>query len=97
MSIRHLALFSYKQDADPKAVEAALAGLRDLPNRIDTIRDFSLTEDLGKRPGSFTYCLICYFDDLAQMEAYLAHPAHVAAVEKVVPVLDKLAEHDHEV
>lgn len=97
MTIRHLALFEYSGDADPAVVEAALEGLRGLPAKIDTIRDFSLTEDLGHRPGSFRYCLICYFDTLDQMKAYLDHPAHVAAVARVGPILVKLAEHDHEV
>ena len=97
MAIRHLALFEFRGDADPAAVEAALAGLRDLPGKIETIRDFSLTEDLGRRPGSFRYCLICYFDTLDQMQAYLDHAAHLAAVSRVGPILEKLAEHDHEV
>jgi hypothetical protein len=97
MTIRHLALFEYSSSASAAEVDAALEGLRELPSRIPTIRDFSLTEDLGKRPGSFRYCLICYFDTLEQMRAYLDHPAHVAAVKRVAPILEKLAEHDHEV
>lgn len=97
MTIRHLALFEYKADADPAAVEAVLEELRALPQKIDTIQDFSLTKDLGKREGSLSYCLICYFDTFEEMEAYLAHPAHVAVVDKVIPILEKLAEHDHEV
>lgn len=96
MTIRHIALFEY-DGSDPARVEAALAGLRELPAKIDTIQDFSLTEDLGRRPGSFKYCLLCHFNTLDEMEAYLAHPAHVAAVERVMPILVKLAEHDHEI
>lgn len=97
MTIRHLALFEYKADADPAAVAGVLEELRALPQKIDTIQDFSLTKDLGKRQGSLSYCLICYFDSLAEMQDYLEHPAHVAVVEKVIPILEKLAEHDHEV
>lgn len=96
MAIRHLALFNLKTD-DAAALDKALAGLRELPAKIGTIRDFSLTPDLGKRPASMGYCLICYFADLAEMEAYLVHPAHVAAVANVAPILTGLAEHDHNV
>ena len=32
---------------------------------------------------------------MAAMERYLAHPAHVKAVERAMPILTKLAEHDH--
>jgi hypothetical protein len=97
MTIRHVALFEYSEDASPEMVEAALAGLRALPAAIPTIREFSLTEDQGRRPGSFRYCLICEFADLSEMQAYLDHPAHVAAVERVLPILVKLAEHDHDI
>ena len=97
MTIRHIALFEYRADTDPAVLADVLAGLRGLPARIPTIREFSLTEDLGHRPGSFRYCLLCLFDDLQQMQDYLDHPAHVAAVEKAAPLLVKLAEHDHEV
>lgn len=96
MTVRHLALFTLKTD-DAAALEKSLAGLRDLPNKIDTIRDFSLAADLGKRPASMSYCLICYFSDMAAMEAYLVHPAHVAAVNDVAPLITQIAEHDHEV
>jgi len=94
MTIKHVVLFDYA-GAPEDEVQAVIAGLNALPGQIAEIRDWSLVEDLGKRPGSFRYCLIAHFEDMAAMERYLAHPAHVKAVERAMPILTKLAEHDH--
>ena len=71
--------------------------LNALPGKIDWIRDWSLTEDLGRRPSSCRFCLIATFDDLEAMNRYLDDPAHQAAVALGVAFLSKLAEHDHTV
>ena len=97
MTIRHVALFEYAKSASSEEVAAAIAGLNALPGLIDEIRDWSLTEDLGKRDGSFRFCLIAHFDDMAAVNRYLEHPEHVKAVARVMPILEKLAEHDHAV
>ncbi|GHA25236.1 hypothetical protein GCM10007989_21130 [Devosia pacifica] len=95
MSIRHVVLFDYAADAAEDEIQAVIAGLDALPSKIEEIRDWSLTEDLGKREGSFRYSLIAHFDDMAAMERYLAHPEHQKAVARAMPILTKLAEHDH--
>ena len=95
--IRHVVLFDYDAAASEDEIAAVIAGLAALPGKIEEIRDWSLTEDLGKRPGSFRYCLIAHFDDMAAMERYLAHPEHEKAVARALPILAKLAEHDHPV
>jgi quinol monooxygenase YgiN len=97
MTVKHVVLFDYAETAPEAEIQAVIAGLNELPGKIDTIRDWSLVEDLGKRPGSFRFCLIAHFDDMAAMEAYLAHPAHVKAVERAMAILTKLAEHDHHI
>lgn len=95
MTVKHVVLFDYAESASEAEIQAVVAGLNALPDRISEIRDWTLVEDLGKRPGSFRYCLIAYFDDMAAMERYLAHPEHVKVVEQAMPILTKLAEHDH--
>lgn len=95
MTVKHIVLFDYAETAPESEIQAVIAGLNGLPGKIDEIRDWSLVEDLGKRPGSFRFCLIAHFDDMAAMERYLAHPEHVKAVERAMPILTKLAEHDH--
>jgi quinol monooxygenase YgiN len=96
MSIRHVVLFEHKAGNEER-VGKVIDALNALPRQIDFIRDWSITEDLGHRPGSCRWCLIAHFDDMASMQAYLDHPAHQAAVALGSAILDKLAEHDHEV
>jgi hypothetical protein len=97
MTIRHVVLFDYAANANEAEIQAVIAGLDALPGKIPEILDWSLTEDLGRREGSFRYCLIAHFDDMAAMERYLAHPEHEKAVAQALPILTKLAEHDHPV
>ena len=89
MSIRHVVLFEHK-NADAARIQRIIDALNALPAQIDWIREWSITEDLGHRPG-----LIAVFDNMDAMNRYLEHPAHQAAVAIGADVLDKLAEHDH--
>jgi Stress responsive A/B Barrel Domain len=94
MSIRHVVLFEHK-NADEARIRRIIDALNALPAQIDWIREWSITEDLGHRPGSCRFCLIAVFDDMDAMSRYLDHPAHQAAVAIGSDFLDKLAEHDH--
>ncbi|HVX82566.1 MAG: Dabb family protein [Devosia sp.] len=96
MTIRHVVLFEHAPGHEARVAQI-IAALNRLPEEIDWIRDWSITEDLGLRPGSCRWCLIAHFDSMERMEAYLAHPAHLAAVSLGADILQKLAEHDHEV
>jgi hypothetical protein len=87
-------LFEHK-NADAARTQRIIDALNALPAQIDWIREWSITEDLGHRPGSCRFCLIAVFDDMDAMNRYLQHPAHQAAVAIGADVLDKLAEHDH--
>ena len=94
MTIRHVVLFDYAPEAAESEIAAVVDGLNALPAKIPEILDWSLTEDLGKRPGSFRFCLIAHFEDMAAMERYLAHPEHEKAVARALPILTTRAEHD---
>ena len=78
-------------------MQAAIAGLNALPDKIPDIRSWAIHEDIGRRDGSFRFALHARFDDLEAVEPYLAHPAHVTAVEVASRLLLRVAEHDHSV
>lgn len=92
--IRHVVLFEHAPGHEER-VREIIAALNRLPQQIEWIRDWSISEDLGGRPGSCRWCLIAHFDSMEGMQAYLDHPAHVAAVKLGDGILDRLAEHDH--
>ena len=94
MSIRHVVLFGHT-DGYEEQVRRTIDALNALPAQIDWIRSWAISEDVGKRPGSFRWCLIATFDDIDSMQRYLDHPAHRAAVAMGAGILEKLAEHDH--
>jgi hypothetical protein len=52
------------------------------PAQIDLIRSWSITEDLGKRPGSCRWFLLPTFEDMESVQRYLDHPVHKEAVAK---------------
>ncbi len=95
MAVDHVVLFDCKPEAAEADVKAAIAGLDALPGKIAEIRSWVIREDIGRREGSFRFALLARFDDLAAVERYLVHPAHVAAVEVAAPLMLRVAEHDH--
>jgi hypothetical protein len=94
MSVRHVVLFEHRSGHEER-VRQIIAALNALPAQIDWIRSWDISEDLGKRPGSYRWCLVATFDDMDSMQRYLDHPAHLAAVALGSGILEKLAEHDH--
>ena len=100
----HVVLFRPRPDlpADDRAalvdsLEAALA-------RIPSVRRFHLGRRVrhGARyeslmPADFDYAAILEFDDLAGLQAYLAHPAHEALGARFMASLDASAIYDYQV
>ena len=95
MAVDHVVLFQTKPDAAEADVKVAIDGLNALRGQIAEIRSWAIREDIGKRDGSYRFALLARFDDLAAVERYLAHPAHVAAVQVAAPLMLLVAEHDH--
>jgi hypothetical protein len=78
------------------ALEQALCGLR---QRIGGVRDLEWGLDVSPERLSkgFTHCFMLSFDDAAARDAYLPHPAHLAFVELLKPVLDDVLVVDYHV
>ncbi len=96
MAIRHVVLFNVIPGADEVALQQIIAELNELPAKIDEIRKWSIRDDLGKRDFSRRFALMADFDSMDAMNRYLMHPEHVRVVEKALPLVCDLAEHDHE-
>lgn len=95
MTIRHVVLFTYKPETPEPVIAQAIGLLNALPAEISEIRSWAISEDEGKRPGSYRFVLIATFDDLAAVDRYIEHPAHVAAVAFGGPHILHFVEHDH--
>ncbi len=97
MGVRHVVLFSFDTQADNSMVNEIISQLNQLPKLISEIKSWSIHKDQGNREQSFTYALIATFDDMLAVERYLNHPAHVHVVNQALPIMQRLAEHDHDV
>ncbi len=78
--LRHVVLFSFKEDADPDAIKKVEEAFLALPSRIPEIRDFewglnNSPEGLNK---GFTHCFFLTFNSEADRDIYLPHPDHKA-------------------
>lgn len=95
MTVRHIVLIDYDPAAGEAAIAAAISRLNELPKLIPEIRAWTIHEAIATREGSHRFALVSDFDDLAAVERYLAHPAHVAVVAANSPILKSFAENDH--
>jgi Stress responsive A/B Barrel Domain len=86
--IRHVVVFTWKQDATREQQETLATELRKLPAAIDTIRAYQVGPDLGMNPGNYRFAVVADFDDVDGYLTYRDHPVHRAVIkEHVEPIL----------
>ena len=93
--IRHIVLFSAKDQAEVAAIHAALAKLREIPHA----RHLEVALN-AKRDGlSKEIDIVVYgeFDDFAQLERYKAHPIYAESIAVVRPRREIRIAVDYEV
>ncbi len=95
--VEHIVLFSLKPEATREQVDAMLAGLRALPEQIDTIVEASCGRNFSERSRGHQVGLRVQFHDRAGLEVYVPHPAHQACVEEFIkPIMDYVTVVDYE-
>ena len=89
--LRHVVLFSFKDDASYDDVDAIVTGFAALPVSIPGIAGYEWGTNVspeGLNDG-FTHCFTLTFAAAEDRDAYLAHPAHRRFVETLKPSLAK--------
>ncbi len=89
--LRHVVLFSFKDDASYDDVDAIVTGFADLPSSIPGITAYEWGTNVspeGLNDG-FTHCFTLTFAQAEDRDAYLAHPAHQRFVATLKPALAK--------
>lgn len=84
MSVRHVALFRWRDRVTSAQVEAVERALRALPGAIPAIRDYRFGRDLGVNEGNADFAVVADFDSLDDYLAYRDHPEHRAFLTGVV-------------
>lgn len=94
--IRHVVFFKFKPEADAGEREAALDELRGLPDKIDSIREFEVGEDILRSPRAWDAVLIATFDDLDALGKYARHDDHLPVVVRLQSLCDAIGSVDYE-
>lgn len=91
-ALKHAVFFKFKDDAAPGDVEKAEQAFAALPGKIDTIKAFEWGANNSPETNDdgFTHCFMVTFENEEGREIYTPHAAHLALIELLDPVLDKL-------
>ena len=81
--IDHLVLFTLKDDASQQDEEDVIRTFRELGSKIPNLVDFSIGKNFSERSRGYTHGLFARFHTRDDLQAYLKHPDHLSAVEKL--------------
>jgi hypothetical protein len=82
--IRHIAVFSWTDEATPEQKERVAAEVRGLRPLMTGVRAYHVGADLGLVPGNADFAVVGDFEDAASYLAYREHPAHRAVIEQTI-------------
>ncbi len=74
--ITHIVLFKLHEPTKEN-VDAAVSELSSLADAIPTIRSLEAGANIVQSPRAYDVGLVVKFDDLAGLERYQPHPAHI--------------------
>ncbi len=95
--LRHVVLFSFKEDATPDDIATVEAAFSALPSKIPEIKGYEFgtnnsPEGLDK---GFTHCFFLTFHSEEDRAIYLPHPDHKAFGEVLSPFLEDVLVVDY--
>jgi quinol monooxygenase YgiN len=81
--LTHVVLFKFKPETTTAQATRLETQLRGLPAVIDGIHEFRVGRDVVRSERSYDLALVSAFDDLAALQRYQVHPAHLEVVTLV--------------
>ena len=87
--LRHVVLFSWKDDTPMETIREMEQAFVDLPGKINLIEDFEWGTDVSVENSThgFTHCFFVSFKTEKDRDAYVPHPEHQAFVDLIIPHL----------
>lgn len=94
---KHIAFFRFKSTCTAEDIAEVWRVIEELPKKIPGILDLTWGENTSSEGLSegFTHSFVMLFESAAARDAYLPHPAHQAAVDVVLPKLERVVVCDH--
>lgn len=87
MTLRHIALFRWKDDVTDARVAEVERLLGALPDAVPELRSYTFGRDAGVSEGAFDFAVVADVDDEDGFAAYRDHPDHQAALAVIRPLL----------
>ncbi|MBI2425094.1 MAG: Dabb family protein [Candidatus Hydrogenedentes bacterium] len=95
--VRHVVLYAYKPGTPAEVIAAQEEQGRAMANEITQIEDVEHGTILGSggRAQGYTHGLIFTYANEADLQAYVAHPAHQQFVQTALPNLSQMLVFDY--
>lgn len=88
MTLRHVVLMAWTDEATAAQRAAVAPALRELPGLVPSLRSYWVGDDAGLVDGNWDLAVVADFDDEDGWRAYLSHPAHVRVLDELIhPIL----------
>lgn len=82
--IRHVAMFTWSDEATTSQIAAFAAELSTMPDHIDVIGSYEHGDDLELASGTADYVLVADFDTVEAYREYAGHPVHLEFIDSYV-------------
>lgn len=96
--IRHVLLFSLKNETTDSAVKKLKNAFLKMPYFIDGVVsvEWGVNNSPENKNEGYCYCVLMTFRDEAARNAYLPHPVHIKLKDIFVPLLNKIVVLDYD-
>jgi len=96
MTVKHIVLIEWKDDADAATIDAFMSAAAAFPDQIDGVESVEWGENFTDRAGNYTHAAIVTMRDKDVLAGYGPHPVHQAAVAMAMPVIANMIAADFE-
>lgn len=87
MTLRHIALFRWSDDATPAKIAEIEQRLSQLPAAIPELEGYAFGSDLGISADTFDFAVVADVADEHAFAVYRDHPEHQAVLGIIRPLL----------
>jgi hypothetical protein len=88
--IDHLVFLAVREDASPEGIEDLISSIRGLKETVPGVVDLTVGKNFSARSGGYTHGLFVRFESVEDLQDYLRHPDHLAVVEKLDALTDRI-------
>jgi len=89
--IEHMVWIKFRDGVSEERVGEHMAALAGLADNVPGIVDLKIGENFCDHSGGYTHGLLIQFESRQNLDAYVAHPNHVAVAQPLFEDADVLA------